>query len=233
MPLDADRAHAAFAEIARQLGSDVPGAAAAAIRLAVANIVRAIQHVSTERGRDPRDYVLLPFGGAGPLLAAEIAEELGICEILVPPNPGVVSALGLISADYVRSTGVTLRTALDAAAPAVLHDAFAHFRGDAEAAFRDLGLDGPYGYSLTADMRFVGQAFEVPVDLDPSHLPSLTANDLGEKFAAAHQRLYRHGGEAARRVEIVGLRFGIRRPLDALPEFAVVDRRVAAATRQA
>ena len=77
------------------------GAATAAIRLAVANIVRAIQLVSTERGRDPRDYVLLPFGGAGPLLAAEIAEELGVREILVPPNPGVVSALGLISADYV------------------------------------------------------------------------------------------------------------------------------------
>ncbi len=94
MRLDADRAHASFAKVARQLGCDAIGAATAAIRLAVANIVRAIQHVSTERGRDPRDYVLLPFGGAGPLLAAEIAEELGVREILVPPNPGVVSALG-------------------------------------------------------------------------------------------------------------------------------------------
>ena len=66
MPLDADRAHAAFADVAAQLGTDVAGAASAAIRLAVANIVRAIQFVSTERGRDPRDYALLPFGGAGP-----------------------------------------------------------------------------------------------------------------------------------------------------------------------
>ena len=127
MQLDADRAHAAFAEVARQLGCDAIGAAAAAIRLAVANIVRAIQHVSTERGRDPRDYVLLPFGGAGPLLAAEIAEELGVREILVPPNPGVVSALGLISADYARSEGITQRTALDASAPDVLRGAFAGF----------------------------------------------------------------------------------------------------------
>ena len=96
MRLDADRAHAAFEDVARQLGTRRRGAAAAAIRLAVANIVRAIQLVSTERGRDPRDYALLPFGGAGPLLAAEIAEELGVREILVPPNPGVISALGLI-----------------------------------------------------------------------------------------------------------------------------------------
>ena len=77
----------AFAQLARQLGCDRAGAATAAIRLAVANIVRAIQLVSTERGRDPRDYVLVPFGGAGPLLAAEIAEELGIATSWCRPIP--------------------------------------------------------------------------------------------------------------------------------------------------
>jgi len=86
MRLDADRAHAAFAPIAARLRTDIPGAAAAAIRLSVANIVRAMQLVSTERGRDPRDYTLLPFGGTGPLLAAEIADELGVRDILVPPQ---------------------------------------------------------------------------------------------------------------------------------------------------
>lgn len=219
MRLDADRAHAAFAPIARQLGCDVAGAAAAAIRLAVANIVRAIQLVSTERGRDPRDYVLLPFGGAGPLLAAEIADELGVREILVPPNPGVVSALGLISADYIRTAGVTRRTLLDDTAPGVLRDAFAGFRARAEGEFRELGLHGALDFTLSADMRFVGQAFEVAVDLDPALLASLTVGDLTERFAAAHYRLYRHGGEAGRRVEIVGLRFGIRRKLETLPDF--------------
>ena len=127
----------------RRLGTDVAGAAAAAIRLAVANIVRAIQLVSTERGRDPRDYALLPFGGAGPLLAAEIAEELGVREILVPPNPGVVSALGLLSADYVKVAGVTRRMRLDddgarrrCATPSP------RFASRREAEFRRLGLDG-------------------------------------------------------------------------------------------
>lgn len=220
MQLDADRAHASFAKVAQQLGCDTIGAATAAIRLAVANIVRAIQHVSTERGRDPRDYVLLPFGGAGPLLAAEIAEELGVQEILMPPNPGVVSALGLISADYARAEGITQRTALDAGAPDVLRSAFARFRERAEAEFLELGLHRPFDFTLSADMRFMGQAFEVGVDLDPSRLPSLTVADLAEQFGAAHYRLYRHGGDPGRRVEIVSLRLGIRRGLDALPEIA-------------
>src|SRR6185437_7104493 len=132
------------------------GAAAASIRLAAANIVRAMQLVSTERGRDPRDYALLPFGGAGPLMAAEIADELGVREILVPPNPGVVSALGLLSADFVRVSGVTRRMPLDPAAPNALREAFAAFQDDARADFARLGLEGPLAFSVTADMRFVG-----------------------------------------------------------------------------
>jgi N-methylhydantoinase A len=219
MPLDANRAHAAFQEVAARLGTDIAGAATAAIRLAVANIVRAIQLVSTERGRDPRDYVLLPFGGAGPLLAAEIAEELGLSEILVPPNPGVVSALGLLSADFVRVSGVTRRSRLDDGAPPILRDAFAQFQQEAIAEFRELGLDGPLDFTLTAEMRFVGQAFEVAVDIDPAALPTLTAANLAERFTEAHRRVYFHGGEAGRQVEIVGLRFGVRRRLDALPVF--------------
>ncbi len=219
MRLDTAKAHAAFTGIAARLGMDVTAAAAAAIRLAVANIVRAVQLVSTERGRDPRDYALLPFGGAGPLLAAEIAEELGLSEILVPPNPGVVSALGLLSADFVRVAGVTRRTRLDDGAPAVLRDAFAQFQQTAIAEFRDMGLHGALSFTLTADMRFVGQAFEIPVDIDPADLPTLTAADLADRFTAAHRRVYFHGGEPGRVVEIVGLRFGVRRPLEALPDF--------------
>ena len=219
MTLDVAAAHAAFAPIAARLGTDIQGAAAAAIRLAVANIVRAMQLVSTERGRDPRDYALLPFGGAGPLLAAEIADELGVREILVPPNPGVISALGLLSADFMKAIGVTRRTALDAAAPGVLREIFARFQQEATAEFRALGLEGALDFALTADMRFVGQAFEIPVDIDPAELPNLTPTGLAAAFTAAHHRVYFHGGEPGRRVEIVGLRCTIRRRLEALPEF--------------
>lgn len=218
MALDSDRAHRAFEGIAARLSTDIAGAAAAAIRLTVANIVRAMQLVSTERGRDPRDYALLPFGGAGPLLAAEIADELGVGEVLVPPNPGVVSALGLLSADFVKVSGVTRRTPLDAAAPAVLRETFARFQQSATSEFLALGLDGALEFSLSADMRFAGQAFEIAVEIEPGALPGLSAADLATKFTAAHRRVYFHGGEAGRQVEIVSLRFGVRRRLDALPD---------------
>jgi N-methylhydantoinase A len=218
MRLDADAAYRAFAEVAARLSTDVRGAAAAAIRLAVANIVRAIQLVSTERGRDPRDYALLPFGGAGPLLAAEIAEELGITEILIPPNPGVISALGLLSADYVKVYGVTRRMALDAAAPDALREAEARLRGTAQEEFRDLGLDGALEFGLEADMRFIGQAFEIPVPIEQDALAGLTAADLAERFTAAHRRVYLHGGEPGRKAEVVSLRYSVRRRLDSLPE---------------
>ncbi len=224
MRLDPDRAYHAFGEIARRLGTDVAGAADAAIRLAVANIVRAIQLVSTERGRDPRDYGLVPFGGAGPLLAAEIATELGVREILVPPNPGVISALGLIAADYVKIAGITRRTPLDGTAPGALRDAFADFRAASEAEFRALGLHGHLAFTAAADMRFLGQAFEVAVELEAARLGSLTVADLDERFIAAHRRLYMHGGEVGRRIEIVNLRFGVRHPLEAMPAFR--ERRV-------
>lgn len=219
MTLDTEKAWASFEGVAKQLGMSVRDAAAAAIRLSVANIVRAVQLVSTERGRDPRDYALLPFGGAGPLLAAEVAEELGCREIVVPPNPGVISAFGLLAADYMRVAGVTRRSQLSDESPGILREEFRRFRNQAEAEFRELGLDGALDFDLTADMRFVGQAFEIAVDIAPARLEGLRASDLADEFAAAHRRIYFHGGEAGRKVEIVGLRFGVRRRLDKLPEF--------------
>ena len=219
MPLYPDRAYAAFANIARHVGGDAVGAANAAIRLTVANIVRAIQLVSTERGKDPRSYSLVPFGGAGPLVACEIADELGIPEIIVPPNPGVVSALGLLSADFLKVAGATCRTNLDENAPSIIRQEFARFRTSAEAEFRELGLDGELDFSLVADMRFAGQAFEIPVEIDPALLPNLRPSDLAERFTETHRRMYFHGGEPGRRVELVCLRLGVRRPLAALPDF--------------
>ncbi len=217
MTLDADAAHRAFAGIAAQLGTNVATAAAYAIELAVANIVRAIQLVSTERGRDPRDFALLPFGGGGPLLAAEVAEQLGIDEILVPPNPGVISALGLLAADDITVQGITRRMPLDAAAADAVRTDNARFVAGTTARFKALGLDGPVEHTLEADMRFVGQAFEIAVPVEAASLGTLQAADLAEQFAAAHRRVYLHGGEPGRRVELVGLRFTARRRLGALP----------------
>ena len=128
--------------------------------------MRAIQLVSTERGRDPRDYALVPFGGAGPLHAARIAEELGIATIVVPPNAGVISAYGLVASDYTKFDAVTRKMKLDEAAAARGRPACSPRCGRGwRAQFADMKLPGELVYTHTLDMRFVGQAFEVGVEI--------------------------------------------------------------------
>ncbi len=107
MSLDLPAAREAFAPLAAAFGMTIEEIADSAIRLADANVVRAIQLISTELGRDPRDYVLVPFGGAGPLHAGRIAEDLGMTTIVVPQNAGVLSAFGLLAADYTQYETVT------------------------------------------------------------------------------------------------------------------------------
>jgi N-methylhydantoinase A len=131
----------------------------------------------------------------------------------------VISAFGLLAADYVRAAGVTRRCRLDAEAPAIIREEFTRFKAGAEREFHELGLHGALSFDLTAEMRFVGQAFEIPVEIDPGRLAGLNEADLAAEFSAAHRRIYFHGGEPGRKVEIVGLRFGVRRRLETLPEF--------------
>jgi N-methylhydantoinase A len=99
--LDRERAEAAIIEhVARPLGlTDVGEAALAVVRVQVANMVAGVRAVSVQRGLDPREFALLPFGGAGALYAGLLAEELGMTRILVPPEPGVLSALGMLMTD--------------------------------------------------------------------------------------------------------------------------------------
>src|SRR5690606_25849712 len=115
-------------------------AADSAIALANANIVRAIQLISTERGHDPRDYVLVPYGGAGPLHAAHVAGELGIGTIVVPPSAGIISAYGLIASDFVLFESLTRRAPADDSAADTLREVFTAMRERALARAQDAGL---------------------------------------------------------------------------------------------
>ncbi|MEM6678284.1 MAG: hydantoinase/oxoprolinase family protein, partial [Pseudomonadota bacterium] len=192
-------------------------AAESAIRLAEANITRAIQVVSTERGLDPRDYVLAPFGGAGPLHAASVAAELGVRRVVIPPSAGVISAYGLIAADFTQHASLTRRAPVDAGAADLLRTAFAEMREGALERARAMRLEPPFELDFTADMRFVGQAFEVPVAFDPEELGALTAEDVARRFAEAHHRVYFFGGEVSKPVEFVSFRLGLTAPLAELP----------------
>ena len=180
--------------------------------------MRAIQLVSTERGRDPRDYALVPFGGAGPLHAARIAEELGISTIVVPPNAGVISAYGLVASDYTKFDAVTRKMKLDEAAAKQAGKTFAEMRRRLAAQFADMKLPGELVYTHTLDMQFVGQAFEVGVEIPADKLASLDAKYIAELFADAHHRTFMHGATLDRPVEIVTLRVGATLPIGAAPE---------------
>ncbi|MBV8393385.1 MAG: hydantoinase/oxoprolinase family protein, partial [Alphaproteobacteria bacterium] len=188
MKLDSEAARKVFAPVAERFGLSIEQAASSALRLADANIVRAIQLVSTERGRDPRDYALVPFGGAGPLHAARIAEELGIATIVVSPNAGVISAYGLVASDYTKFDAVTRKMKLDETAATEAGKTFAAMRERLAAQFAEMKLPGELSYTHTLDMRFVGQAFEVGVEVPAGRLATLDAAYLAELFADAHHR---------------------------------------------
>ena len=225
MKLDADAARRVFEPLTKRFGLGVEQAAASALQLADANIVRAIQLVSTERGRDPRDYALVPFGGAGPLHAARIAEELGIATIVVPPNAGVISAYGLVASDYTKFDAVTRKMKLDEAAAREAGKIFAGMRASLADQFADMKLPGELSYTHTLDMRFVGQAFEVGVEIPADRLESLDAAYLAALFADAHHRTFMHGAVLDRPIEIVTLRVGATLPIGSTPR---LDREIRA-----
>jgi N-methylhydantoinase A len=220
MKVDTAASARAFTSLARRFGMGLREIADSAVRVADASIVRAIQLVSTERGRDPRDHVLVPFGGAGPLHAARVAEDLGIHTICVPPNAGVLSAYGLLAADHVRYETWTRRIPVDAAAPGAVRDAFAELEDASRQAFARLGIDQPLRFTHELDMRFVGQAFEVPVAIPADHLGSLGTAGLLERFRDAHHRVFEFGESGHDRAEIVSFRVGAAASSGAIPSLA-------------
>jgi N-methylhydantoinase A len=220
MQIDADAAARSLQPIAQRFNITLEAAADSAVALANANIVRAIQLISTERGHDPRDYVLVPYGGAGPLHAAKVAEEIGIATIVVPPAAGIISAYGLIASDFVLFESMTRRALADESAAHVLREVFHVMRGRALERAAASGLEGRLVLSLTAEMRFVGQAFEVPVLFEERELEALDAADVHRRFGEVHQRVYFFGGEATKPVEFVSFRLGVVAPLAELPLLA-------------
>ena len=217
MNVDDAASSSVFKFLSEQFDLSLEQMADSAVRVADANIVGAIQLVSTERGRDPRDYVLVPFGGAGPLHAARVAEELGITTILVPPNAGVLSAYGLLASDFLQYETLTRRITLGEGAAEQAQTLFAELKARVTASFRDLGIQGELHYSHSLDMRFIGQAFEITVDIDGSELAGLDADGLLALFNEAHNRVFSFGESGLHRAEIVSFRLGASAPPDVVP----------------
>jgi N-methylhydantoinase A len=170
-------AETALASVASRLGMGVLEAALGVVRVAEVEMVKALRVISVERGFDPREFTLVAFGGAGGLHACRLAEELDVSTILVPRASGVLSALGLaisdLRRDYVRAFLGDLATVDRAAIEAVFGDLEQGAAAD---------LDAP-GFRRFADLRYLGQAFELTVAADDLH-------DLPARFAEAHRRRY-------------------------------------------
>ena len=217
MSVDVSASSRVFEALSEKFHLSLEEMADSAVRVADANIVGAIQLVSTERGRDPRDYVLVPFGGAGPLHAARVAEELGIRTILVPPNAGVLSAYGLLASDFLQYETQTRRIPLGADAPGLVREVFSQLRDQATASFQNLGVTGKLHFTRSLDMRFIGQAFEITVDIEGHTLADLDAGGLLALFNKAHNRVFSFGESGLHRAEIVSFRLGASVPPDLVP----------------
>ena len=214
IPLSVEAARGGLEELGGKLDLSLERAATGILEISAWNQANALRQVTVARGLDVRDFTLTTFGGSGSLLACRLMDVLGLPRTLVPPNPGNVSAFGLLTVDvrndYVQ-TMVTRHTALD---PAAVGTAFAALEAQAATALDGEGFTrDEQKMQRTADLRYVGQAFEVRV---PVHGEDL--DEVAAAFHAAHRQLYGYDFAADPRqaVEWVNLRVSgigpIRRP---------------------
>ena len=225
LKLDRAAAAAALAGIAHQLGlrgADAPAAAAwGALRVATSGMVTELIRIMAARGLDPAGFALLPFGGAGPTQANLLAEDAEIPLIVIPPAAATFCALGAVTADLRRDFARSLRRRLDRDSAAACATVFAALQAEAEAwLVGEGGLALSTEYRFAIDMRYGGQAYELPVSLAGGDLSEAA---LAEAFHAAHAALYGFRDPAAP-VELGTVRLAIigRVALVAAPGVAAI-----------
>jgi N-methylhydantoinase A len=195
--LDADAAARAVSELARQLRLAPAACAEGILRVAVAEMVRALRVVTVRRGVDPREYALLACGGAGPLHAAQIADALGIRRVLCPRASGVLAALGLIVSERRRDVQRSVFLSGEGLTGQAVADAVSELSDQARRA-----LDEPEaGLRVVYELRYRGQSFELPVAAGPAARPE----ELRRAFEAEHERRYGYA-DSDQALELVTIR---------------------------
>ena len=191
MAVRQDLARAAIERLAGSLHMDAMATAQGIISVVTANMARAIRVISVQRGHDPRDYTLMAFGGAGPLHAARLARELEIGRVLVPANPGILCAMGLLLTDLRADFATTRLMPLEAGAVAEIERAFSTLNAQADAWFaqEEIAADARR-LQRTVDMRYAGQNYELAIPLPDGPIMARTLDLLAQGFADAHQRMY-------------------------------------------
>ena len=222
MRLDAGKARAAIeAAVARPLGLDVAEAAEGIVRVIDVKMEEAIKAISTMRGHDLRDFMLLAFGGAGPLHAGRIARDLGMAGVIVPLYPGVFSAIGLLMSDvkhdYIRSK----LSPLSEVAPADVNGLFERMVAQALEELRDDGFAPDHiRIERALDMRYAGQGYEIAVPCPVQPLQEADLKQLRATFDQQHRAMFGHMAPQEP-VEIVSFRvrgIGLVPPVE-MPKF--------------
>jgi N-methylhydantoinase A len=236
IPLDRDAAERGLARLGQSIGLDALRTAEGILEITAWNQANAIRQVSVRRGLDPRDYTLVAFGGAGPLLAGRLLDLLSLRAALIPPSPANLSALGLlvvdVKNDYVQ-TFVQRHDRLDHAAVNAHLDRLEALAREAlrREGFADRGMQ----FQRTADLRYFGQAWEVRVDLPAGSIDEAQAAEIVARFHDAHGKRFGYSyrdvqdsGPGRHVVEWVNLRVTgvgpIRRPR--IPERPMGDGNV-------
>ncbi len=210
VPLNLELARNAFEGVAQSLGVSVEFAALGCIDIVVANMVRAIRAVSIERGHDPRTFALMPFGGGGPLHAADIARELSISEIIVPIHPGILCAQGVVVSDLRENLVKTHRSPLSESAVPSIKNAMAEVLSLADKWFEAEDVDHANRMAeLQLDLRYVGQNYELSVPVDARAMLDRPAEELvgilSHAFSSQHESSYGHHDPKAA-IEIINYR---------------------------
>ena len=207
LKLDAGKARAVIEErVAEPLGMSIEEAAYGAHLIAASNMIRALKAVSSERGRDPREYALVAFGGNGPIFAAGMAEAMGMPLVLIPPSAGVFSSFGLLYADVEYHFARTRKLLLRDAAPEELQAIVDALEAEARARLTADGF-APERIEIRrgASLHYQGQSFELRTPLASGRLDRAALAALEEAFGAEHERTYGHRAGAEELVELVSI----------------------------
>jgi N-methylhydantoinase A len=219
IPLEVEAARRGLAHLGARLGMTIEQCATGVLEISAWNQANALRQITVKRGLDVREFTLTTFGGSGSLLLCRLVDILDLPAVLVPPDPGNVSAFGLLTVDvkndYVQ-TAVTLHDAIDVDR---LSAAFDSLTAQAAAALVTEGFAAPqHRFVRTGDLRYFGQAFEVRVPVPHERLDRAAVDAVADAFHAEHRALYGYdfSGDAAQQVEWVNLRVSgigpIRRP---------------------
>jgi N-methylhydantoinase A len=194
MKLDKKAAEKAIAEhCAKALGKDVVATAAGIVEIANANMIRALKIVSVERGYDPREYVLIAFGGAGPMHVNGVVKELMVPTVIIPMNPGITSALGLLMTDLRHDYVMTYICRADQIDLDRVNGIYGDFESQGRSLLAHEGVKAEAMlFSKFIDMRYVGQSYELTIPLPGKEMDAKDIVNAVGLFHKEHERAYGH-----------------------------------------